>query len=529
MSSIPPAGSARDRYAALERCTYLNQASLGLIPAPSIDAMETFLKETAQFGNLYLSDDEEAAILDGVRSAGARVLGTSSDAVAVVAGASEGLGQVTSLLEPAQGTVLLVRSDFPSVTYPWLAAARRRGIRLRFIDDRADRDLTQDLVDAVEPATEVVAFSVVQFATGTRVDAGRVAERAHEVGARIVVDATQLAGAGVVDSTQWGADALVTSGYKWLSAHGGVALLALTPDLVTRLPGFIGWMGALRPFDLDPLTLRLADDARRFELLDDVVHVRHRARVLDRDAFVAGVRAHRRACAAFGDVPRRSGRRAWMASVPAAQRSIGGFPHRVPAPRRTGSGGIRRTSRFGVSDRLRPSSGRAQDLPPRLQRRRGRRSALGGPGEACSPSLHDLRLAAIGAGWVRGRTEGIQSEASTHISSNGAVTCHVVATPGGSENRSPTPRSSVSPPAISIRTDPSRINATSRCSGVHGTGPSTLVKRVSPAHTPSACTSSCISLPGTSGSDSQSSVEAFETNTPGCGSILRPPYGPHVT
>jgi len=265
MSSIPPL-VPRDRYAALERCTYLNQASLGLIPAPSIDAMETFLKETAQFGNLYLSDDQEAAILDGVRSAGARVLGTSSDAVAVVAGASEGLGQVTSLLEPAQGTVLLVRSDFPSVTYPWLAAARRRGIRLRFIDDRADRDLTQDLVDAVEPATEVVAFSVVQFATGTRVDAGRVAERAHEVGARVVVDATQLAGAGVVDSTQWGADALVTSGYKWLSAHGGVALLALTPDLVTRLPGFIGWMGALRPFDLDPLTLRLAGDARRFEL-----------------------------------------------------------------------------------------------------------------------------------------------------------------------------------------------------------------------------------------------------------------------
>jgi len=56
------------------------------------------------------------------------------------------------------------------------------------------------------------------------------------------------------------------SGYKWLSSHGGVALLALAPDLAMRLPGFIGWMGALRPFDLDPLTLRLADDARRFEL-----------------------------------------------------------------------------------------------------------------------------------------------------------------------------------------------------------------------------------------------------------------------
>ena len=265
MTSIPSL-VPRDRYAALDRCTYLNQASLALIPAPAIEAMETFLRETAQFGNLYLSDDQEAAILDGVRSAGAEVLGTSSGAVAVVSGASEGLGQVTSLLEPEHGTVLLVGSDFPSVTYPWLSAAERRGISMRFAEDRADRDLTKVLVDAIDSNTVVVAFSVVQYATGTRVDAGRVAERAHEVGARVVVDATQLAGAGVVDTAGWRADALVTSGYKWLSAHGGVALLALAPDLVHGVPRLVGWMGAHDPFAFDPRTLRLAEDARRFQL-----------------------------------------------------------------------------------------------------------------------------------------------------------------------------------------------------------------------------------------------------------------------
>src|SRR6185436_13714160 len=241
MSSIPSL-VPRDRYAALERCTYLNQASLGLIPEPAVDAMESFLKQTARFGNLYLDDDQEAALLDGVRTAGAGVLGTSSEAVAVVSGASEGLGQVTSLLGPDRGTVLLVGSDFPSVTYPWLAAAERGGISVRFIEDRADRDLTQDLVEAIDPGTAVVAFGVVQYATGTRV------------------------GAGVVDMIGWGADAVVTSGYKWLSAHGGVALLALASDLVNRVPGLVGWMGAENPFDLDPLTLRLADDARRVEL-----------------------------------------------------------------------------------------------------------------------------------------------------------------------------------------------------------------------------------------------------------------------
>lgn len=245
MSSLVP----RDRYAALDRCTYLNQAALGLIPVPTVHAMHSFVEEVGQFGNLCLSDDQEAEILDGVRSAGAALLGTSPEAVAVVGSASEGLSQVASLLAPHHGSVVLVASDFPSVTYPWLTVAERRPISLHFVEDGPGRDLTQDLVDAIDPTTVVVAFNVVQYATGTRVDAREVAERAHEVGARVIVDATQLAGAGPVDMVGWGADALVTSGYKWLSAHGGVALLALTPDLVGRLPGLVGWKGTHQPFD----------------------------------------------------------------------------------------------------------------------------------------------------------------------------------------------------------------------------------------------------------------------------------------
>ena len=132
MSSLIP----RDRFAALERCTYLNQAALGLIPVSTIDTMRTFLDQTAQFGNLYLTDEQEAGILDGVRSAGSQLLGAPPGAIAVVSGASEGLGQVASVLDPEGGTVLLVASDFPSVTYPWLALAERRDIELRFIEDR---------------------------------------------------------------------------------------------------------------------------------------------------------------------------------------------------------------------------------------------------------------------------------------------------------------------------------------------------------------------------------------------------------
>ena len=55
------------------------------------------------------------------------------------------------------------------------------------------------------------------------------------------------------------------------------------------------------------------------------------------------------------------------------------------------------------------------------------------------------------------RGDGAQLDARTHISLNGVLTCQVVSTPGGNENTSPTPSSSMSPPSISIRTEPSRM------------------------------------------------------------------------
>jgi selenocysteine lyase/cysteine desulfurase len=81
-----------------------------------------------------------------------------------------------------------------------------------------------------------------------------------------VVDVTQMAGALPVTMSGWGADALVCSGYKWLSAPGGVALLAVTEDLAAVVPPLVGWKGSATPFDFKPQELALAADARRFEL-----------------------------------------------------------------------------------------------------------------------------------------------------------------------------------------------------------------------------------------------------------------------
>ena len=263
----------RQLYAALEGCTYLNQASLGLVPRPTIEAMTRFLEEVGQYGNVRLSDDAEARVLDGVRQAAATLFDAPPGSIAVLAGASEGLGQVAAALAPGlrpnAPEVVLVTTDFPSVTYPWLAA-RGRSLAttpvLRWVVDEPGSDLTDRLVAAVDERTGVVCVSAVQYSTGTRIDVAAVARAAHTVGARVVVDVTQLAGAAPVSMREWGVDALVCSGYKWLSAHGGVAVAALSAEMAELVPPVVGWMGAEDPFDFDATHLRLAAGARRFEL-----------------------------------------------------------------------------------------------------------------------------------------------------------------------------------------------------------------------------------------------------------------------
>src|SRR6476659_5838597 len=146
----------RAEYAARSSCTYLNQASLGLIPRTSVEASTRFLTEVAQHGNLHLTDQAEAEILSTLRTAAAGLLGAPVASVAVVGGASEGLGQLAALLSSAGGEGVLVPSDFPSVTYPWLAAHDRLGMRICWVRDIPARDLTLSLGEAISEHTTVV-------------------------------------------------------------------------------------------------------------------------------------------------------------------------------------------------------------------------------------------------------------------------------------------------------------------------------------------------------------------------------------
>jgi cysteine desulfurase / selenocysteine lyase len=252
-------------YPSLRQSAYLNQASLGLIGQPAVTAMHAFIDNVARHGNLYMSDSDEVAYFETLRGRASRLFRCASSRVAIVASASEILGQLPMLLQPRlKSTVLAVSSDFPAITRPWLRLAALKDHTLRFVDDQPTRDLTDVLIEAMDESTSVVAVSSVQYATGTTVDISRLRQSTAQVGARLIVDATQAAGAIPVDAAAWDADVVVASGYKWLGGHGGVALAIMSPLLLEQIPPLPGWMGASAPFDFDATSVSLANDARRY-------------------------------------------------------------------------------------------------------------------------------------------------------------------------------------------------------------------------------------------------------------------------
>ena len=365
----------REQYAALERCVYLNQASLGLVPRRSTEAMVDFLVDVAQYGNVRLSDSAEERILDELRQAAAGLFDAPLRSLAVVGGASEALGQLAILTAQAGGEVLLVASDFPSVSYPWLVARERFGTVVKWVKDDPQQDLTAALVAGIQSSTTAVCFSAVQFATGSLVDVGEVVRRAHAVGARVIVDVTQMAGAMAVSLRAWSADALVCSGYKWLSSHGGVALLAVTDELLQGVPPIVGWKGAQHPFQFDPTTLALATDARRFELstiaYSSAAGLSASIELLTGIGF-PGTRPTRRSTGARArgrECPTR------LDAVPRPRRGPGQPSHRLTAPshaRREGGPGA---PCGGAPDRCQRERGRPPRVPSCLQRQLRHRPA----------------------------------------------------------------------------------------------------------------------------------------------------------
>ncbi len=199
------------------------------VPERVIDAMVRYLSTcNANHGGVFTTSRESDAILHAAHEAVADLLNAPS-ADEIVFGPN--MTTLTLHLSRAIGRtlrpgdeVVVTRLDHDANVTPWVLAARDAGATARFVDIHPE-DCTLDLDDLrrqLGPRTVLVALACASNAVGTINDVRTVARWAHQVGARVFLDAVHYAPHGPIDVRAWSCDFLACSAYKFFGPHVGV-------------------------------------------------------------------------------------------------------------------------------------------------------------------------------------------------------------------------------------------------------------------------------------------------------------------
>ena len=190
--------------------------------------------------------------------------------------------------------IVLQDLDFPSNHYLF-EGFRRYGAEIVYVkSDDSVRAPIDRLVDAIDERTLLVPISVVLFRSACLQDVRPVIEKAHKVGARVILDVYQAAGAVPLEIETLGADFAVGGSVKWLCGGPGAGYMYVRQDLIRELaPAVSGWAGHAAPFDFATGESSRAGGIERFQSGTPNVPVYYMARAGYRIVNEAGVPAIR--------------------------------------------------------------------------------------------------------------------------------------------------------------------------------------------------------------------------------------------
>ncbi len=175
-----------------------------------------------------------------VRGRVADLLRCAPDAVAWLSCTTEGLNLAAHSIRWRRGDrVVLAADEFPSVQRAW-AHAEPAGVEVVRVAVREEASREDDLLDALDARTRVLAVSHVHSVSGTRLDLARLGAACRARDALLVVDGVQALGAVPVDASQ--ADVYCSSFFKWMLSSFGLGVLVCSARAEAQMtPGYRGY------------------------------------------------------------------------------------------------------------------------------------------------------------------------------------------------------------------------------------------------------------------------------------------------
>ena len=243
---------------------YLDSANTSQKPQIVIDTMVDHLEHhNANVARaMHQLGAESSEAFESARDrVAAFIKAPSRDEVIFTKNASEALNLVANTLAwpgeyavNAGHDVVITEMEHHSNIVPWQLLTQRTGATLRWFGLTEDGHLDLSNIDSlITERTRVVSLTWVSNMLGTINPIAEISRRAHEVGALVVVDASQAAPQLPIDVVASGADVVVFTGHKVVGPTG-IGVLWGRREVLDALPPFLGGGEMIETVSMDHST-----------------------------------------------------------------------------------------------------------------------------------------------------------------------------------------------------------------------------------------------------------------------------------
>ncbi|WP_448592963.1 cysteine desulfurase [Thermoflexus hugenholtzii] len=226
---------------------FLDSAASSQKPIPVIEAMNAYYRTThanVHRGVYRLSEQATALYEEARRKIAAFIGAASPKEIIFTRNATESINLVAyAWARPflREGDeILLTEMEHHSNLVPWFLVAQEKGLRIRYIPIDEEGRLRLDLLDALlTERTRLVAVTMMSNVLGTINPLRPIIEKAHAVGAVVLVDGAQGVPHLPVNVQELGCDFLAFSGHK-MCGPTGIGVLWGRRELLEAMPPFLG-------------------------------------------------------------------------------------------------------------------------------------------------------------------------------------------------------------------------------------------------------------------------------------------------
>lgn len=251
---------------------YLDSAATTERPHAVIDALSNFyLHDNANPSKaLHTLAQRSANLYEKARSTVAKALNANSaQEIVWTRGTTEAINLVASSWGSANlragDEIILTVSDHYSCLVPWQLAAQRANARIRVLDVDDNGHLRLDQLDKLlSGRTKLIAFPHVSNVLGLINPVTEICERAHRVGAFVLVDGAQSIPHFPVDVQALGCDFFAFSGHK-MCGPMGIGVLWARRDLLDAMPPFQAGSNMVHDVEIDSSPAHFAEGGVKFE------------------------------------------------------------------------------------------------------------------------------------------------------------------------------------------------------------------------------------------------------------------------